>query len=1288
MEIGAVKQLLGLFFKQLPDEIALEEGETVDAALLRLRTLMQRMCRTNPTFWNLALVGRMKELLQEHMSTCIEDMVEGAMKDDPTWLVQSAAPADDDSDPLAAVVEDMTAKHPVALLKVQQQLADKVAMEVRQILDHLEKHAKSSSDIQHLFLQSAQGLQNDAPPKPERHQSMRNDAQVFSLDNLGDDEWGNDSSMHDAEDPNLSVDAIVDRLTQSPSNTSRVDALYQLQQIPLDHVVRSEFLPAVCKALIPLFNHVEHAQVALGFYWKLFHATDDISTQCALYVDLLTTLFALPHAALALRKHAATPTSPAQKPLLSLFRMLHSFLHRLPTEWIYISNDLRAHVMLVTCQLFGEYDDAIDHADSNGGVFAPHCVLAWLDPQSTWFTTWHRLSPLKTQWQLMVLDSGLLTRLVSRLVFSFEPMDTWRRLDNNHITPAGMSRRRSAKTQQAQSSPAQQTVQVHLGGLMQRGLIQTVFMLLDMLPHGTIQRAFPLQARNPFKSPLKQRAVTKLTHAIQPDDSVNHLLHRRVPELAIPRTSSTPPETAALVPVSYDYLCLHLALTCILEAWTIDQWETSEPTVHESCWIQPLRTLLAAQSNDAICMTLLDILPDLIAHLATPSPKPPRETLSYKFPYVTASGHSLFAPESKSVLMYYATHVILRGNNAARRASALARDAVPLILKILLAKRPPSPPLGARIRLLVQQPWVSIELVHEIAKACTSPLWYYSLKSNGTLTVLRPFLASLPVTDEGRLTCLLHLCATSLGLLDYGELLLQHLPLESLWTREPMSRRPMRLICHLANLPAVCAAWVQSPALQSTWRHAVDQVNADVQGLEAVYGPFHECPYALRAPVQDVWDFVRFCGTQYATSALATPSVAVQGTSDVDDYITARILHQLSSTLVGSQYVHDALSALLPPCSCDTTPCILDPTTWLYHAVRESAAVVGGSEENPHPTPAMELPTTLSPLQPYVPSAAALKSLHQHVQSVTAAIDAATNYLDFHCVADAFWNVVECLEKDTPATTPELTAWMGDILWLVVCSGKSRLDLAAALPADSPPSSLPSSTNSDHALQWANTWMKLYARRLQNIHDPVACSTLFRGLVHDFGVESCDPFVWTCLMMFVHRKTQAEVTLFFQTLRRCSASLVLWPARAATVFLDANKPLLRVAAAVEMILHTEFPHISTALDRQGCPLLSVLLRWQHQCFWNYLNWTEIMTFVTLVAIHGVEFQTYLFVVVLRQLDLDGTLRLLPMDDMLRHQLPRLRWSAHRPLLERLHKSYFHLVKETLATDEATTPSRQ
>ncbi|KAM9703168.1 protein broad-minded [Menidia menidia] len=105
------------------------------------------------------------------------------------------------------------------------------------------------------------------------------------------------------------------------------------------------------------------------------------------------------------------------------------------------------------------------------------------------------------------------------------------------------------------------------------------------------------------------------------------------------------------------------------------------------------------------------------------------------------------------------------------------------------------------------------------------------------------------------------------------------------------------------------------------------------------------------------------------------------------------------------------------------------------------------------------------------------------------------------------------------------------------------------------------------------------------------------------------------------------------------ASAFLWPARIhASVHLPRGAARSGVppvywctAHYVEMLLKAEVPLVHSAFRMSGFTPSQMCLQWLTQCFWNYLDWTEICHYVCTCVLMGPDYQVYLCVAIFKHL---------------------------------------------------------
>uniref|UniRef100_A0AAQ5YRS7 Protein broad-minded n=1 Tax=Amphiprion ocellaris TaxID=80972 RepID=A0AAQ5YRS7_AMPOC len=102
-------------------------------------------------------------------------------------------------------------------------------------------------------------------------------------------------------------------------------------------------------------------------------------------------------------------------------------------------------------------------------------------------------------------------------------------------------------------------------------------------------------------------------------------------------------------------------------------------------------------------------------------------------------------------------------------------------------------------------------------------------------------------------------------------------------------------------------------------------------------------------------------------------------------------------------------------------------------------------------------------------------------------------------------------------------------------------------------------------------------------------------------------------------------------------SAFIWPARIhACVSTKSGIPPVYWCTAhyVEMLLKAEVPLVHSAFRMSGFTPSQMCLHWQTQCFWNYLDWTEICHYICTCVVMGPDYQVYMCVAIFKHLQPD------------------------------------------------------
>ncbi|XP_053918239.1 protein broad-minded isoform X3 [Cuculus canorus] len=136
---------------------------------------------------------------------------------------------------------------------------------------------------------------------------------------------------------------------------------------------------------------------------------------------------------------------------------------------------------------------------------------------------------------------------------------------------------------------------------------------------------------------------------------------------------------------------------------------------------------------------------------------------------------------------------------------------------------------------------------------------------------------------------------------------------------------------------------------------------------------------------------------------------------------------------------------------------------------------------------------------------------------------------------------------------------------------------------------------------------------------------------------------WFASSVFLIMSGDAEKTLtFLQRFSRLLASAFLWLPRLhrsmhlpiTTVELGIHPVYFCSAHHIETLLKAELPLVFSAFQISGFAPSQICLQWISQCFWNYMDWSEICHYIALCIFLGPDYQIYMCISVFKQLQQD------------------------------------------------------
>ncbi|NXD22821.1 BROMI protein, partial [Spelaeornis formosus] len=136
---------------------------------------------------------------------------------------------------------------------------------------------------------------------------------------------------------------------------------------------------------------------------------------------------------------------------------------------------------------------------------------------------------------------------------------------------------------------------------------------------------------------------------------------------------------------------------------------------------------------------------------------------------------------------------------------------------------------------------------------------------------------------------------------------------------------------------------------------------------------------------------------------------------------------------------------------------------------------------------------------------------------------------------------------------------------------------------------------------------------------------------------------WFASSIFLIMSGDKEKTLtFLQQFSRLLVSAFLWLPR---MHLSMHLPVTTVeygihpvyfcsAHYIEMLLKAELPLVCSAFHMSGFTPSQICLQWITQCFWNYMDWSEICHYIAICIFLGPDYQIYMCISVFRHLQQD------------------------------------------------------
>ncbi|XP_042312959.1 protein broad-minded [Sceloporus undulatus] len=151
----------------------------------------------------------------------------------------------------------------------------------------------------------------------------------------------------------------------------------------------------------------------------------------------------------------------------------------------------------------------------------------------------------------------------------------------------------------------------------------------------------------------------------------------------------------------------------------------------------------------------------------------------------------------------------------------------------------------------------------------------------------------------------------------------------------------------------------------------------------------------------------------------------------------------------------------------------------------------------------------------------------------------------------------------------------------------------------------------------------------------VFIETSLRGL--EGGYASYDWFAASIFLIMMGDREKTST--FLQQFSHLLVSAFLWiPRLHRSIHLPLDTAMSGIhpvyfcsAHYVEMLLKAELPLVSSAFHMSGFTSSQICQQWLTQCFWNYLDWSEICHYIAICIFLGPDYQIYMCLSVFKHL---------------------------------------------------------
>ncbi|KAL3672090.1 hypothetical protein V7S43_002754 [Phytophthora oleae] len=1312
------------------DELLLQQRALVDTALYPLQentplgdlvshfqSTILALQHQEPSFWQLQVVGFIRSVIKARVRRCIGDAVAGEQQD-PALVVENA------------ITKVQTS---IELETTLQQLQRDVEMQVARLkkILHADENLLRVADLDRHFLAKFwEKLEEtrDLQLKSEEERGVEQEEQSFesfSFERLSFDEDFNDMSRSAISFPCMEDFPATIRRMQSEDLVERAFGLDELMQIPIVEIIHSgPIFSTACSAVVGLFldteirgERCESAERAKKVVYDLMNQVEDATQFVELYWAVLDFMGKTEDLFLH-RQGISENTDQRTIAVLDCFRVFHALLSKIMQHWVYFSAETLAQLLHSTFRLLTTYSK--DSTEVEAKQMHSLTMLFLVDPHPVrWFNLWLLNAPNSRQLFAALEDSGFVADLLQRLS-RVRPLSTFK---PSSSLMDGIEKR-----------------------TIQSALMLLSYICEYRQGRELVSRWQRLPAYAYIKQRYTTWERPELEIVAAENDSLYRTIQTPVSEEK-PR-SELEINYEHLGPGVIDAIVLSVAAIivtvpkCVQENNDLMYYERWSTSISNS-----VATYLHLTALDDLLAALIKMIDacsaDNLGQIASTAAE--GEETNPWFPFRQPKGvaevcqlvtDSISLRAQRGVLnasdFRAAGQDIFRmvlSNKAVSKAAAKTPTSDTVRLVFELSKRYLHSLYGEVESLSEQRSSGSSRLLELIADFAVLPQLLKVATEVGLIKELWTVCGSLSQQCDNPECCRLSNCiARALSHSVGGVHIMHYTPSTGVYQQFELTTPRFRELLGCLSFSAPATKFFSLCGVREILFQVINELQDSVDFTVSLNSPDEEWPEPLMLPLRRL-QWLRCClSSQFASSALLSlernplldflsKTIAVHKagfcTSSCQAEDTCCVAFQLILSLVSSVPSMLECSALLcglnlldfsdkgspqRTCFCAGSE-ILGSCSFLEKQLRYELEVIGGPSEKLPQCELFALNETRTSYAdsskekiPFVFAFTLQKKIRQLIKGGVKAGPATP--LDFVLITQASWELISALETEfavnPPLTTCKpaaaFTAVFAKLIHDLVMNKRSRLESPVKSngvdPSGKPVvNSIQSGeaffpTDSERKLM--NRIYKNYARGLSLEPSP----TMLHCVIKKFGKVAMDCFPVTMLMVLHPTYDEPEILSFLSLCIASPSAGFLWPK--STGVAGDVPTAVAIAKGVETILEKEFPQILQVIEQCHCSLLTLVLRWHSQSFWNYFDWENVVFYTYFNVLYGAEFQVYVIVAILRHLG--PTMReltskhnsqsLAPFLTLIREPIRGFRFSPWRTLLLRLRSEY-HETVETL-----------